>query len=101
MILHISAKEIELTPDISETVEKKLKLKLEKLLKHYPEESTSAQIVIQKGERWGFKVKAELDIPGENIHAEASHKDLTFALTALTDELTTMLRKKKERALNN
>jgi len=101
MNLHISAKEVELTSDISEIIEKKLKLKLEKLLKHYPEDSTSAQIFIQKGERWGFKVKAELDIPGENVHAEASHKELVFALTALADELATMLRKKKERAKNN
>ena len=101
MKLHISTHEVVLTPDIEEVINKKFAPKVSKFLTHYPDDSVHIDLLLAKGDRWGFKVSCEMDLPGENIHAEASHKELAFAITDLAKELHERLRKKKEKSLNN
>ena len=100
MKLHVSADDVELTPEIEEIVNKKLIEKIEKFFVRYPEDTVTLKLFIKKGARWGFVVKCDLDIPGENIHSEEKHKELEYAVVALSHELVRRLRKKKEKALN-
>lgn len=99
MKLHISAKDVNLTPDIEEAIEKKLTKKVNKFLKHFDDDAVSLELILKKGDRFGFNVRCELDLPGENIHAEESHKELIYAITALSKELQQRLRKNKEKSI--
>lgn len=98
MKLHIATEGLELTPEIEEIIEKKLTPKLQKFFKKYPEDSIGINLFLKKRSRWGFRARVELDIPGQNIYAEESHKELTFAITALSRELARRLQKHKELA---
>lgn len=100
MKLHLASDEIEITPDIEEVIEKKLLNKISRLLKRYPEDSVSMDLMINTGSRWGFRVKCRLDLPGQNIHAEEKHKELEYAIVALSKELQRLLRKKKEKEIH-
>lgn len=100
MKLHTSSQDVEITPEIEDVIEKKLITKVSRLVKRYPEEAVQMRIMITKGERWGFKVSADIDLPGDNIHAEEKHKELEYAIVALAKELQQILRKKKEKELH-
>lgn len=100
MKLRLASDEIQITPELEEVIQKKLLNKISRLLKRYPEDSVSMDLVIKAGSRWGFVVKCRLDIPGENIHAEEKHKELEYAIVALSEELQRLLRKKKEKEIN-
>src|SRR3989304_8915685 len=100
MKLHISTKDVVLSPDVEKAIHKKLVGKIEKFLTHYDSDSVLLELVLSKGERWGFVVSCDLDIPRENIHAEEKHKELLFAITALAKEISDRLRKKKEKDLH-
>jgi ribosomal subunit interface protein len=100
MKLHISTKEVSLTPDIEEIIEKKLKAKIDKFVGHYDDDAVNLKLFLGKGDRFGFKIKCELDLPGENIHAKAEHKELAFAITALAADISRRLRKKKEKSIH-
>lgn len=100
MKLHISAKDIELTPDIEDEIDKKLVRKVNKFLSHFDDDAVNMELVLGKGDSFGFRVRCELNMPGENIHAEESHKELFYAITALASELQRRLRKKKEKSID-
>jgi ribosomal subunit interface protein len=100
MKLHIATEGFGLTPEIREIVDKKFSPKLQKFFKRYPQDTISIRLLIKKRPRWGFRVKADLDIPGENIHAEEVHKELAYAIVALAKEVARRLQKQKEKALN-
>lgn len=100
MKVHTSSQGVEITPEIEEIIEKKLISKVKKLVARHPEESVNLRLMIETGTRWGFRVKCDVDIPGENIHAEEKHKELEYALVALAHELQRRLRKKKEKELH-
>lgn len=101
MKLHVSTNEVNVTPDIEELLDKKFTPKLEKFLNRYPDDTCKASLRLSTAERWGFTAICDLDIPGENIHAESKHKQLASAITTLANELTERLRKKKEKAQRN
>lgn len=100
MKLHLASDEVEITPDIEEVIEKKLLKKISRLLKRYPEDSVTMDLIINTGSRWGFRVKCSLGLPGQNIHAEEKHKELEYAIVALSKELQRLLRKKKEKEIH-
>lgn len=99
MKLHIQAEGFDLTPDIKSVVDHKFVPKLQKFLKRYPEDSAGVRLMLEKNDRWGFKAKCDLDIPGQNIYAEATHKDLASAIIALANDAENRLRKQKEKSL--
>lgn len=99
MKLHVSTEAFELTPEIREVIDKKFTSKLIKFFKRYPSDSVVAQLLLKKRTRWGFRVRCELDIPGENLHAEEVHRELEYALVALAKEMARMLQKQKGRSL--
>lgn len=99
MKLHIATEGLELTPEVREIVAKKFSQKITKFFKRYPEDAAKVRILIMKRARWGFKVKCDLDIPGENIHAEEVHRELVFAVVALAKEVAHRLQKQKEKSL--
>ncbi len=98
MKLQIATEGVELTPEIKSEVEKKLLRKISKYFKKSPADSVGIDLRIERNERWGFKAKCRLDIPGQNIYSEGSHKELFFAITSLADDLERRLRKQKEKS---
>lgn len=99
MKLHIAAEGLELTPEIREVVTKKFSMKISKFVKKYPEDAVKVRMRIKKRARWGFRVRCDLDIPGENIYAEETHKEVSFAVSALAKEVAQRLQKQKEKSL--
>lgn len=99
MKVHIASEGLEITPEIQDVIEKKLFVKLKRLLSRYPEDSVVLNLMILKGSRWGFIAKCKIALPGADIHAEEKHKELQFAIVSLSKELQLLLRKKKEKAL--
>ena len=100
MKLHIATEGFELTPETREVIDKKFSPKLVKYFKRYPEDTVTTRILIKKRTRWGFRVRCDLDIPGQNLHAEEVHRELEYALVALAKELSRSLQKHKEKSLN-
>jgi len=100
MRVHISTKDVLLTPDVKTAIQNKLVRKINKFFARYDDDSVNLNLFLIKKERFGFNVKSRLDIPGRNIHAQKTHKELLYAITALASELTNRLRKKKEKTLN-
>lgn len=100
MKLHISSDGVEITPEIEEVIDKKLVSKIQRLVSRYSEDSVTLRLMIRTGARWGFRVKCDIDLPGENVHAEEKHKELEYALVSLAKQLQQILRKKKEKELH-
>jgi len=98
MNLQVSTSEIRLTEDIYDLLEKKLSSKIRKHLKRYSSKEIDARLILSKDQRWGFKVKLTLSIPGQKtLFAENKHKELEYAITGLTNEVERRLRKLKEK----
>jgi len=98
MKLSIATDDIELTPRVKTVIENKFLPKIQKFFKDLPDDTTAVKLMLKRHERWGYQVRCDLDIPGQNIHAEEVHKELTYAITALAKEIENRLRKKKEKA---
>lgn len=97
MKLFVTTEGFELTPETREMIDKKFSPKFVKYFKKYPEDAVAVRILIKKRTRWGFRVKCDLDIPGQNIYAEEVHRELEYALVALAHELARKLQKQKEK----
>lgn len=98
MNVTIATDGIELTPKIKSIIDNKFLPKIDKFFKSPKGESVSAKLMLKKHERWGFTVRCDLDIPGQNIYAQEVHKELPSAIIALAKELENRLRKQKEKA---
>lgn len=97
MKLHIASEGVEINPETREIINKKFITKIRKFFKNYPEDAVSIKILIKKRPRWGFNVRCDLDIPGENLYAEETHKELVYAVVSLAKEVSRRLRKQKEK----
>lgn len=91
MEFQITGHNIEVTPALRETVEKKLK-KLEQLF----DRINSIQVVL-KVEKVQQIAEATLQLNGAEIHASAEDDDMYTALDLLLDKLSRQLTKHKEK----
>lgn len=65
--------------DIKERVVKKFSA-LDKYLKNVREDFKNAAVRIVKGERYGYKVKIDMSLPGKEVVAEGKAKSLLDAI---------------------
>lgn len=91
MEFQITGHNIEVTPALRETVEKKLK-KLEQLF----DRINSIQVVL-KVEKVQQIAEATLQLNGAELHASAEDDDMYTALDLLLDKLSRQLTKHKEK----
>jgi len=86
---------IELTPSISEYIEKKL-ITIERLLQGVPPE-TLIEIEIEKDSKQrkgqGFKAEINVFLPNKRLFASAEHDDLYAAIDEAKDEILSELKK--------
>lgn len=95
--LIISSDGVDLSPDIEKLLQRKLNQKLEKYIKGHAPDTKEARITIERRSRWGFKVTFRLGLPDKKyIHAEEVNKELSAAITIVSEEAERQLRKIKE-----
>lgn len=82
--------------DIKTKIAKKI-AGLDKYLKHVSSDLREGMIRLSKGERWGYRVKVDLKIPGKDVIAEAKDGNLLTAVDAVVRKLQNALRKKMKR----
>lgn len=99
MQIHISPRDVKLTPAIHGYVAEKIG-QLEK----YAMDLIGAHVVIlhdnAKGNKHAFVVKVHLAVPGPDIHAEDRGHDLYQAIDLLVEKLETQLRHRKAKRVD-
>lgn len=99
MQIHISPRDVKLTPAIHSYVAEKIG-QLEK----YAVDLIGAHIAIwhdnAKGNKHAFVVKVHLAVPGPDIHAEDRGHDLYQAFDLLAEKLETQLRHRKAKRVD-
>lgn len=91
MEFQITGHNVDVTPALRETVEKKLR-KLEQLF----DRINSIQVVL-KVEKVQHIAEATLQVNGAELHASAEEDDMYAAIDLLTDKLSRQLTKHKEK----
>ncbi len=79
--------------DIKDKIAKKVG-GLDKYLKHVSRDLREAVVRLSKGERWGYKVKVDLKIPGRDVVAEGKDEELLSAVDQAVGKLQQGLKKK-------
>lgn len=79
--------------DIKKKIGKKI-AGLDKYLKHVSSDLRAAVVRLSKGERWGYKVKVDLKIPGRDVVAEGKDKEILTAVDQVINKLQQGLKKK-------
>lgn len=79
--------------DIKNKIAKKIAA-LDKYLKHVSSDLRQGVVNLSKGERWGYRVKVDLRIPGKDVIAQGNDKNLLSAVDLVVDKLKRGLRKK-------
>ncbi|GAB4026417.1 MAG: hypothetical protein Fur0011_2090 [Candidatus Microgenomates bacterium] len=82
--------------DIKIKVARKI-AQLDKYLKNISSDLRAGVVKLSKGERWGYRVKVDLKIPGKDVIAESQNTDLLSAVDRVVDKLKSGLIKKHER----
>ncbi len=83
--------------DIKQKIAKKI-AGLDKYLKHVSSDLRQSIVALSKGERWGYKVKVDLKIPGRDVVAEGKDKQLLTAVDQVINKLQQGLKKRIGRA---
>ncbi|TXH00111.1 MAG: hypothetical protein E6P95_04225 [Candidatus Moraniibacteriota bacterium] len=84
---------VESVGDIKIKIARKIAL-LDKYLKHVSSDLRAGVIKLSKGERWGYKVKVDLKIPGKDVIAESQDTDLLSAVDGVVAKLKRGLQKR-------
>ncbi|MCE7898251.1 MAG: ribosome-associated translation inhibitor RaiA [bacterium] len=87
---------VESVGDIKTKIARKI-AQLDKYLKHVSSDLRAGVVKLSKGERWGYRVKVDLKIPGKDVIAESQKTDLLSAVDDVVDKLKTGLIKKSEK----
>jgi len=82
--------------DIREKVVKKL-AELEKYLQRVGSDLKKGVVRLSRGERWGYKVKVEVNLPGKDVAVEGRGKELLSALDEAHHKAARVVRKYFER----
>lgn len=83
--------------DIKNKIAKKI-AQLDKYIKHVSSDLREGVVKLSKGERFGYKVKVDLKIPGKDVLAEGSDGNLLSAVDQVVEKLKKGLQKKMGRA---
>lgn len=67
---------------------------LDKYIKHVSSDLREGVVKLSKGERFGYKVKVDLKIPGKDVLAEGNSTELLSAVDQVVDKLKKGLQKK-------
>ncbi len=86
---------VESVGDIKIKIARKIAL-LDKYLKHVSSDLRAGVIKLSKGERWGYKVKVDLKIPGKDVIAESQDTDLLSAVDGVVAKLKRGLQKRNK-----
>ena len=96
MQIHISPRDVKLTPAIHTYVAQKIEA-----LEHFGLNLIGAHVALWHDDKRAFKhafvVKVHLALPGPDIHAEDHGHDLYHAIDVVTDRLAEQLRHRKSR----
>ncbi len=84
---------VESVGDIKIKIARKI-AQLDKYLKHVSSDLRAGVIKLSKGERWGYKVKVDLKIPGKDVIAESQDTDLLSAVDGVVAKLKRGLQKR-------
>lgn len=87
---------VENAGDIRTKISRKIS-QLDKYLKHVSSDLRGV-VKLSKGERWGYRVKVDLKIPGKDVVAESTDVSLLNAVDDTVNKLKVGLIKKKEKA---
>ncbi len=82
--------------DIKNKIAKKI-AGLDKYLKHVSSDLRRGIVNLAKGERWGYKVKVDLQIPGKDVLAEGRDSNLLSAVDEVVQKLAKGLTKRREK----
>lgn len=88
---------VESVGDIKIKIARKI-AQLDKYLKHVSSDLRAGVVKLSRGERWGYKVKVDLKIPGKDVIAESQNNDLLSAVDKVVDKLKVGLIKKSEKS---
>ncbi|WP_428241975.1 ribosome hibernation-promoting factor, HPF/YfiA family [Gynuella sp.] len=94
MQINISGHHLEITDPLKDYV----KNRIEKLEKHH-DQISNVQVTLSV-EKSRQKAEAQINIPGTQIHADATHDDLYAAIDLMHDKLDRQLLKHKEKHVN-
>ena len=79
--------------DIKIKIAKKI-AQLDKYIKHVSSDLREGVVKLSKGDRFGYKVKVDLKIPGKDVLAESSDNNLLTAVDLVVNKLKQGLQKK-------
>lgn len=82
--------------DITDKITNKVR-GVEKYLRHVSEDLKSGFVHLSRGDRWGYKVKMGITIPGREVVAEAKEETLLSAVDRAYGRLAREVRKGLER----
>lgn len=83
------------TGDLKTKIAKKF-AKLDRYLTHVSSDLRAGVVKLAKGERWGYRVKVDLKIPGKDIVAEGKEANLLSAVDVVVNKLRKGLEKKRK-----
>lgn len=84
-----------------EGVVRKRLMSLGRLLSNFSKESQRARVGIYKRERWGYRVKFEMELPGKKIFAEGKGKDLIKTVVEVREKVKRQIKGHVERLRGN
>ncbi len=84
---------VESVGDIKIKIARKIAL-LDKYLKHVSSDLRAGVVKLSRGERWGYKVKVDLKIPGKDVIAESQETELLSAVDSVIAKLKRGLQKR-------
>jgi len=88
---------VESVGDIKIKIARKI-AQLDKYLKHVSSDLREGVVKLSKGERWGYKVKVDLKIPGKDVIAESQDSELLSAVDGVVAKLKRgLLKRAKDR----
>ena len=84
---------VESVGDIKLKIARKI-AQLDKYLKHVSSDLRAGVVKLSNGERWGYKVKVDLKIPGKDVIAESQDNELLNAVDGAISKLKKGLEKR-------
>lgn len=84
------------TEDVKEKISHKFSA-LEKYLVHVKEDFHSGLVRVMKGQRWGYRVKVDVALPGKTVIAEGKAESLMDAIDEAYHNTSRIIRKYFER----
>lgn len=95
MRLSFFFEKVESTGDLKSKIAKKIS-SIEKYIQQLGPAMKEGVVKLAKGERWGYKVKVDLKVPGKNLIVEAKNRELLSAVDKVVAKLRHMIDKNRK-----